>query len=85
MNVIVSWVIYHYVHNKTSHTLYFDVIDLEGSVLLSYADIHALGLELAGNKMDKNIPSGAKLVISQADRSDVFTTNKRSRATVLTN
>ena len=38
---------------------------------------HALGLMLASDKVNKKIPTDTKLVISQADASNVLTINKK--------
>ena len=35
----------------------------------------ALSLVVASNKLDKKLPNGAKVIISQAERSDVFAVN----------
>ena len=66
MNVMGSCVLYHYAHRSTQAQTY-NIVDTEGSVLLSCADTFALELGLASNKLSKMIPSGTKLVFSQAD------------------
>ena len=79
MNVIGSYVIYHHVHNKPTPDLSFCVIDIKGSVYLSCTDTLALWLVLPSDKMDKKVPSSAKIVISQAVRSNVFAFVKKTQ------
>ena len=59
--------------------LSFGVSDIEGSVFLSCPDTFALGLVIANDKLDKKLPGSAKIVISHADRSDVFTISKKTQ------
>ena len=40
MNVIGSYVLYQEMYNKTNQDLSFNVIDIEGSVLLGCTDTH---------------------------------------------
>ena len=53
-------------HNKPAQSLSFHVIDIAGSVLLSYSDTLALGFVLASEKLGKKLPIGTKNTISQA-------------------
>ena len=54
-----------------------NITDINGNMLLSCADTHALVLALSSAKMDRKIPSGAMVVISKADRYDVYAVNKK--------
>ena len=65
-------------HNKMTTAISVNFTDIEGSRLYSYTDTLALQLVLASDKLDISIPSSAKLVISQDNRSDVFTTSKKT-------
>ena len=66
-------------NNNPAQALSFHVTDIAGCVLLSCADIIALGLLWTTGKLDKFLHSGAKIVISQAYRSDVFTFIRKTR------
>ena len=63
---------------KTMQCLSFNVTNTEDSVLLSCTNTLALVSVLTSDKVEKKIPSGAKLVISQGDRSDTHTINKKT-------
>ena len=78
MHVIGSCVLYHHTHNKTTQAQSFNVTDIEGSVVPNCTDTH-IKLVLTSEKLDKKIPSSAKLVISQASRSDSYTINKKTQ------
>ena len=60
---------------KTSPKLQYDCHSK--SVLIICTDTLTLGLLLASDKLDKMILSSAKPFISNADRCDVFTMNKK--------
>ena len=64
-------------HHK-SHTLRFNIPDLEGSVLLSCAHRISLALIQAIDKLNKELSSGAKLVTSHVARYEVPTIYKKT-------
>ena len=66
MDVIDSCVLYHHVHSKPTQALNFNITNIKGSVPLSCTDTFAFGLVLGSDKLDKKLPSGVKMVISQA-------------------
>ena len=76
MNDIRSFVFYDHVHNEATQALCFNVTDKEGSVLLSCADTFVPGSVLARDKLDIMILSDAKQVISQDDKSYLFTNDQ---------
>ena len=78
MDVTESCVIYHHAHNKTTQDLNFNVTDVEGSLLFSYTDMLTLGLVLGSEKLNKKISSNVKSVTSEADRSDMYTSSKKT-------
>ena len=82
MNVNGSCVLCYHMQNKTTQALSIKITDIERSVLPSCADILTLRSVLASDKLDKMNPSGAKLVISQADRFGVFTINKKTNGNI---
>ena len=74
--------VYSTIPNTTSNStqaLSFNVTDIERNVFLSCTDTCSLRLMLASDILNRKIPSGAKLVISQGDRSDVFTINSKTQ------
>ena len=85
MNVISSWVIYQPMHIKPAKALSCHITDIEGGVLLSCADTLAFGLVLACEKLEKNLPSSPKIVISHNDRSDVFAIHSSSTEQLVNN
>ena len=64
-------------HNKPAQALSFNVIVIEGTVLLSCTDAFTLGLALASDKLEKKLPSNAKLVINKGDISNVLAVSKK--------
>ena len=74
INVIGPYVLYHlHVYNKPANASYFNAADFKGNLLLSCADTLVLGF-----KLDSKLCSGAKIAISQADRSDVFSLSRKT-------
>ena len=53
---------------------------IEGSVLLSSSGPLALGLLQASDKLNKKIPSGAKIIINHIDGYQVHMVNKKIQA-----
>ena len=65
-------------HNKPAQVLHFNVIDSESSVLLSCEDTLVLSLVISSGRLETKVPSSAKIIITQADRLDVFAVNKKA-------
>ena len=62
---LLQWVSLGHVNSNSVWTLNFNVTGIKGNVLISYVDTLALGIVLASNKLDKTLPCGAKIIISQ--------------------
>ena len=69
-----SGIMYHQ-ENNSLHAFHFNVIDIKGSVQLSYTHTLELGLFLESDKQK---------VINPGDRPDVFTFNRKTKEVVLT-
>ena len=76
VNVIGSCVLYlHTCKSKQAQT--FNITGIEDSLLLICADTLALPLGVASHKLNKKIHSGARVVISKADRYGAYAVNRK--------
>ena len=87
MNVIASCVLYHHTHTQEDITqaLSFNVTDIEGSVLLSCADMLVLGLVLTSEKLDKSSLGMPNLLSANLTGLMCLPSTRRSKETALTN
>ena len=70
---------------QVNKSLSFNITVIEGGVPLHFVATLTLELRLETEKLDKKVPSGAKLIPSQDDRSDTYTTKRKALGSPLIN